>query len=148
MTKESSTAYPPTLVFTSVDSFLRTVQARSLVEIGYATLKRVSPFAEGMAERRIMFMLLTARDHVRNEILSCSVYLYYGDYMAPDQLITSQDEWEREHEHGTHVRQEVMSRLQCLPEVRLLDATYHVHPDVHLRFATVTPDNTPTDAGS
>ena len=96
-----------------------------------------------MGEHRITFLLL-ARDHVRDEILARSVYLHYGDYMAQDQLFTPRDAWERQHARGVHVCRQLLARLQLLPEVRLLDATYYVHPDVHLRFATSThPEGIP-----
>lgn len=148
MTTQPSITYPPTLIFNSVDAFLETVQARSIAELGCATLKRATSFAAGMGERRIAFVLLTARDHARDEILSCSVYLHYGDYMAQDQLFTPRDEWERAQARGAQVRRQLLARLQRLSEVHLLDATYHVHPDVHLRFAAFIPDDPPADQGS
>ena len=75
MTHVPASAFPPTLIFSSVDSFLAAIHRRALDEIGHATLKRVTPFAEGMGERRVTFVLLTARDAARDEILTCSVYL-------------------------------------------------------------------------
>ena len=88
MSKHLSPTYPPTMVFNSVDSFLEAVQARAIIEIGCATLQRVSPLAEGMLQRRISFVQLTAHDPVQNEILACSVYLKHGDFVNDDQLFT------------------------------------------------------------
>jgi hypothetical protein len=145
MSKQSNAPFPPTLIFSRVEAFLDAVQVRGLEEVGHATLKRVTPFAEGMGERRISFLLLTARDAARNEILSCSVYLHYGDFVAGDQLLSPREEWERQQARGAAVRQQVLQYVRDLPKVRLIDATYHVHPDVAVRFATFSVGTAPDE---
>src|ERR671933_1978400 len=82
MSDPTPTAFPPTLVFTSVAGFLDAVQRRSIAEIACAALKRVTPFAEGMLQRHTSFLLLTARDHRREEILACSVFLQAGGFFG------------------------------------------------------------------
>ena len=135
MSNPTPTTYPPTLVFTSVDGFLDAVQHRSIDEIACATLKRVSPFAEGMLQRHTSFMLLTARDHVRDEILVCSVFLQAGDFVDDQHLFTPAQEWERQKARGEAVRRQVQLRLRALLTIRVVDAAYHVSPDVCMRFA-------------
>ena len=147
MPKESPTTYPPTLVFTRVESFLETVQARGIRAIGCATLRRSSPFGAGMGERRVSFILLTARDHVHDEILSCSVYLSYADYVG-EQRCMPHEEWERERARGERVQRQLLDHLRRVPELRILDAAYHVHPDVSLRFAAFVPAAGADAAGS
>ncbi len=87
MTRQPTT-YPPTLVFHCVHGFLEAVQTRGIHEIGCATLQRTTPYAQGMLERRVSFIQLTARDHARDAILACSVYLKHGDFVGPDQRFT------------------------------------------------------------
>src|ERR671932_1939332 len=82
MADPTPTAFPPTLVLTSVAGFLDAVQRRGIDEIACATLKRVTPFADGMLQRHTSFLLLTARDHGREEILACSVFLQAGDFVG------------------------------------------------------------------
>ena len=135
MTKQPTTAYPPTLVFHSVDGFLNAVQARDIHEIGCATLQRTTPYAQGMLERRVSFIQLTARDHTREEILACSIYLKHGDYSGPDQLLTAPDEWRRQLQRAERIRRAMEERLARTPELQVLDAAYAIHPDLALRFA-------------
>ncbi len=145
-------SYPATLVFNSVEGFLHAVQQRSITEIGCVTLKRIKPFEGGMLQRHISFMLLTARDHTRDEVLACSVRLKAGDVVDDTHLFTPADEWQRQQAHADVVQQQVKRRLQALVSVDVLDAAYHVHPDVCMRFAAFSPhvadDATGTDSGT
>ena len=95
-----------------------------------------------MLERRTSFALLTARDAARGEILSCSVFLKYGDFVGGDQLYMPPEEWRRQLERGEQVRHRLLRYLQAVPNIRILDAAYHVHPDVCMRFAKFTVDET------
>ena len=142
MSNRTPATFPPTLVFSSVDAFLAALHARSITEIGCATLQRTTPFEGGMLERRTSFVLLTARDTTRGEILSCSVFLKYGDFVNGDQLFMRPEEWRRQLQRGEKVRLQVLQHLQALPDIQVLDAAYHVHPDVCLRFAAFTSDET------
>ena len=92
-------------------------------------------------------MLLTARDTARGEILSCSVFLKYGDFVNGDQLFMRPEEWRRQLQRGEKVRLQLLEHLQALPDIQILDAAYHVHPDVCLRFAAFTVDET-SEAGN
>ena len=136
MSTQHVSRYPPTLVFTSVANFLAAVEARAIVEIGVATLQRVSPFAEGMLERRVSFVQMTARDPARDAILACAVYLRHGDFAGPDHLFTPPDAWRRQLERGDRIRRQLLTQLTRIPGLRLLDATYHVRPEVATRFAS------------
>ncbi|HSH78276.1 MAG TPA: hypothetical protein VLA19_07060 [Herpetosiphonaceae bacterium] len=140
MTYHQQGTFPPTLVFNSVDAFVEAVQSRSIMEIGCVTLQRSTPFEGGMLERRTSFALLTARDTTRDEILSCSVFLKYGDFVGGDQLYMPPEEWRRQLERGEQVRHRLLRHLQAVPNIRVLDAAYHVHPDVCMRFAGFTVD--------
>ena len=135
MADPTPTAFPPTLVFTSVAGFLDAVQRRSIDEIACATLQRVTPFADGMLQRHTSFLLLTARDHGREEILACSVFLQAGDFVDDHHRFTPANEWERQQAHAEAVRHQVLRRLQALPTIQVVDAAYHVSPDVCMRFA-------------
>lgn len=135
MSRPSTTGYPPTLIFHSVDAFLAAVQAREIHEIGCTTLQRTTPCAQGMLERRLSYIQLTARDHARNEILACSLYLKHGDFTAPDQLFTPLDEWRRHMQRAERIQQALHERLARIPEFQILDAAYAIHPDLALRFA-------------
>ncbi len=135
MTHHQQGTFPPTLVFSSVDAFVAAVQTRSIMEIGCVTLQRSTPFEGGMLERRTSFALLTARDTTRGEILSCSVFLKYGDFVGGDQLYMRQDEWRRQRERGEQVQHQLLRRLDAVPHIQVLHAAYHVHPDVCMRFA-------------
>ena len=94
----------------------------------------------GMLERRTSFALLTARDAARGEILSCSVFLKYGDFVGGDQLFMASEEWRRQMERGEQVRHQLLRHLQAVPNIQVLDAAYQVHPDVCMRFAGFTGD--------
>ena len=138
MTQQQPQAtYPATLVFNSVEGFLEVVQQRSITEIGCATLKRIKPFEGGMLQRHISFLLLTARDHTRNEVLACSVLLKAGDFVDDTHLFTPAEAWQRQQARAEVVQQEVRQRLDAVPAIRVVDAAYHVHPDVCMRFATL-----------
>ena len=130
-------SYPATLVFNSVEGFLHAVQQRSITEIGCATLKRIKPFEGGMLQRHISFMLLTAHDHTRNEVLACSVLLKAGDFVDDTHLFTPAEAWQRQQARAEVVQQEVRQRLAAMPTIRILDAAYHVHPDECMRFAAL-----------
>jgi hypothetical protein len=147
MADPTPTAFPPTLVFTSVDGFLDAVQRRSIDEIACATLKRVTPFAEGMLQRHTSFMLLTARDHRREEILACSVFLQAGDFVDDHHRFTPAKEWERQNARAETMRHQVLRRLHAVPTIQVVDAAYHVSPDVCMRFAAL-PLEEPGDASS
>lgn len=142
MTTHQQSTFPPTLVFNSVDAFVAAVQTRCITEIGCATLQRSTPFEGGMLERRTSFALLTARDTTRSEILSCSVFLKYGDFVGGDQLYMPAEEWRRQRARGEQVQHQLLRHLQGVPNIRLLQAAYHVHPDVCMRFAGFTVDAT------
>jgi hypothetical protein len=131
--------YPPTLVFHSVEGFLEAVEQRSIAEIGCVTLKRITPFDGGMLQRHIAFALLTARDHTRDEVLACSVFLTAGDFVDDNHRFTPAEEWQRQLARAERVQQQLQARLRAAPAVRILDAAYHVHPDVCLRFASFSP---------
>jgi hypothetical protein len=131
--------YPVTLVFNSVDGFLEAVQQRSIGEIGCATLKRIKPWEGGMFERHTSFLLLTARDHARDEVLTCSVYLMTADVANGDDLWTPLADWKRQQVRAEMVKHEVQKRLDAMPSIHVLDAAYHVHADVHMRFASLSP---------
>lgn len=140
MAASTHTMFPPTLVFTSVDAFLHAVQQRSIPEIGCTTLKRIKPFSDGMLERHTSFILLTAHDHIRDEVLTCSVFLKAGDFIDRTQLFTPAAEWERQNVRAELVRQQVVQYVHAVPNIHVVDAAYHVHPDVGMRFATFTLD--------
>ena len=140
MTQHHQGTFPPTLVFSSVAAFVAAVQTRSITEIGCATLQRSTPFEGGMLERRTSFALLTARDTTRGEILSCSVFLKYGDFVGGDQLYMPAEEWRRQRARGEQVQHQLLQHLQALPNIRVLQAAYHVHPDACMRFAAFTVD--------
>ncbi len=142
MTQHHQGTFPPTLVFSSVAAFVAAVQTRSITEIGCATLQRSTPFEGGMLERRTSFALLTARDTTRGEILSCSVFLKYGDFVGGDQLYMPAEEWRRQRARGEQVQHQLLRYLHALPNIRVLQATYHVHPDVCMRFAEFVVDET------
>lgn len=139
MAKPSTSTYPPTLVFHSVDGILAAVQARDIHEIGCATLQRTTPYAQGMLERRLSYIQLTARDQARDELLACSVYLKHGDFAAPDQLFMPADEWRRQLQRAERIQQALQERLARMPELQILDAAYAIHPDLALRFAAFPP---------
>lgn len=130
--------YPVTLVFNSVDGFLEAVQQRSITEVGCATLKHIKPFEGGMFERHTSFLLLTARDHARDEVLACSVYLMTADFGHGDDLWTPPDDWKRQQARAEMVKHEVQKRLDAVPSIHVVDAAYHVHADVHTRFASLS----------
>ena len=144
MTKQPTT-YSPTLVFHCVHGFLEAVQTRGIHEIGCATLQRTTPYAQGMLERRVSFIQLTARDHARDAILACSVYLKHGDFVGPDQLFTPPDEWRRQLERGERIRRARTTRLERVSDLRVLDAASAIHPDLAIRFAAFPPGD-PEDA--
>ena len=148
MSTQTQDIYPPTLVFNSVDGFLEAVNRRAIDEIGCATLKRVTPFAEGMLQRHTSFMLLTARDHVRGEILACSVFLQAGDFVDEKHLFTPAEEWGRQQARAEVVRRQLLLRLHTLPAIRVVDAAYHVSPDVCMRFASFTLEEEPDDGNT
>src|SRR5919202_2941704 len=100
MADPTPTAFPPTLVFTSVDGFLDAVQRRGIDEIACATLKRVTPFADGMLQRHTSFLLLTARDHGREEILACSVFLQAGGFVDDQHRFSPPENWGRPQAHA------------------------------------------------
>ena len=129
--------YPPTLVFNSVDGFLEAVQQRSLTEIGCATLKRIKPLEGGMLQRHVSFILLTARDYTRHEVLACSVFLTAGDFVNDNRLWTPPAEWQQQQARAERVHDQLRTRLCAVAHVRIVDAAYLVHPDVCLRFATL-----------
>ena len=143
MSNPTPTTFPLTLIFNSVDGFLEAVHRRSIDEIGCATLKRITPCAEGMLQRHTSFLLLTARDHTRDEVLACSVFLKAGDFMDDKHLFTAAEEWERQSTRAEAVRRQLLLHLHAVPSIRVLDAAYHVHPDVAMRFATFTFDEEP-----
>ena len=144
MTKQP-TNYSPTLVFHCVHGFLEAVQTRGIHEIGCATLQRTTPYAQGMLERRVSFIQLTAHDHARDAILACSVYLKHGDFVGPDQLFTPPDEWRRQLERGERIRRARTTRLERVSDLRVLDAAYAIQPDLAIRFAAFPPGD-PEDA--
>src|SRR5919202_5313491 len=115
MADPTPTAFPPTLVFTSVDGFLDAVQQRSIDEIACATLQRVTPFADGMLQRHTSFLLLTARDHGREEILACSVFLQAGDFVVDHHRFTPANDWERQQAHAEVVRCHLLRRAPAPP---------------------------------
>ena len=143
MSNQMPTTFPPTLIFNSVDGFLEAVQRRVIDEIGCATLKRITPCAEGMLQRHTSFMLLTARDPIRDEVLVCSVFLKAGDFMDDKHLFTPASEWERQTTRAEAVRRQVLLHVHAVPNLRVLDAAYHVYPGVAMRFATFTVQEEP-----
>ncbi len=89
-----------------------------------------------MLQRHLSFMLLTARDQAREEVLTCSVFLTAGDFVDDNHRFTPAEEWQRQQAHAKRVQHQLQLRLQALASVRVLDAAYHVHPDVCMRFAS------------
>jgi hypothetical protein len=128
-------AYPPTLVFNSLEGWLHAMEQRSIGEIGCVTLKRIVPSADGMLQRQISFLLLTARDPARNEVLVCSLFLKAGDFMDGRHLFTPAAEWQRQKTHAEAVQRQVQARLAALSHVRVVDAAYAICPDLCMRFA-------------
>lgn len=125
--QQSQSTYPVTLVFNSVEGFLYAVQQRSIGEIGCATLKRINPTEGGMMQRHTSFLLLTARDHTRDEVLAC----------YDNQLWTPIEDWKRQQVRAEMVQQEMEKRLDALLTMHVVDAAYLVHPDVCMCFATL-----------
>ena len=67
--------------------------------------------------------------------------LKHGDFSGPDQLFTPPDEWRRQLERGERIRRALSTRLARVPDLRVLDAAYAIHPDLALRFAAFPPDD-------
>ena len=66
--------------------------------------------------------------------------------MPGNQLFTPHQEWEHQRARGEQVQRQLLARLHDLPGVRLVDATFHVHPDVATRFAAFPPAQQDADA--
>ncbi len=73
-------------------------------------------------------------------VLACSVLLKAGDFVDDKHLFTPADEWQRQQARTERVQHQVQRRLQALVSVRVLDAAYHVHPDVGVVNLSVETD--------
>jgi hypothetical protein len=61
--------------------------------------------------------------------------LQAGDFVDDQHRFTPANEWERQQAHAEVVRRHLLRRLQALPTIQVVDAAYHVSPDVCMRFA-------------
>ena len=58
-----------------------------------------------------------------------------GDFVGKDQLYMPAEERRHQQARGEQVQHHLLRHLHVLPNIRVLDAAYHVHPDICMRFA-------------
>ena len=70
-------------------------------------------------------------------MLTCSVLLTAGDFVNDNHQFTPAAEWKQQQARAERVQDQLHARLGAVAHVRIVDAAYHVHPDVCLRFAAL-----------